>query len=50
MGKHIIEEATRCLQCKKPLCSKGCPLGTPINKMIELLLDGQNAGGRGYAF
>ncbi|NDV21347.1 NAD(P)-dependent oxidoreductase [Desulfovibrio sp. JC022] len=46
MGKHIIEEATRCLQCKKPLCSKGCPLGTPINKMIELLLDGkmQEAG------
>ena len=41
MGKHIIEEASRCLQCKKPLCSKGCPLGTPINKMIELLLNGE---------
>lgn len=46
MGRHIIEEAARCLQCKKPLCSKGCPLGTPINKMIELLLEGkmQQAG------
>ncbi|WP_320172502.1 NAD(P)-dependent oxidoreductase [Maridesulfovibrio sp.] len=41
MGKHIIEEASRCLQCKKPLCSKGCPLGTPINKMIGLLLKGE---------
>ncbi|WP_027721697.1 NAD(P)-dependent oxidoreductase [Maridesulfovibrio zosterae] len=41
MGRHILEEAARCLQCKKPLCSKGCPLGTPINKMIELLLDGE---------
>lgn len=41
MGKHIIEEASRCLQCKKPLCSRGCPLSTPVNKMVELLLAGE---------
>ena len=40
MGKHIIEEASRCLQCKKPLCSKGCPVSTPANLMIEALLGG----------
>lgn len=38
MGKHILEEAGRCLQCKKPLCSKGCPVGTPVNTAIRLLL------------
>ncbi|WP_319543889.1 NAD(P)-dependent oxidoreductase [uncultured Pseudodesulfovibrio sp.] len=41
MGKHIIEEASRCLQCKKPLCSKGCPISTPISEVIKLLLDGK---------
>ena len=40
MGKHIIEEASRCLQCKKPLCSKGCPVSTPANHMVEALLAG----------
>ncbi len=46
MGKHILEEASRCLQCKKPLCSKGCPVSTPVNKMVKLLLEGkmQEAG------
>ncbi|MGE4290564.1 MAG: NAD(P)-dependent oxidoreductase [Desulfovibrio sp.] len=40
MGRHIIEEASRCLQCKRPLCSKGCPVGTPINEMIRIFLAG----------
>lgn len=40
MGKHIIEEAKRCLQCKKPLCKTGCPVGTPIPEVIKMLLDG----------
>lgn len=40
MGKHIIEEASRCLQCKKPLCSKGCPVSTPANLMVAALLEG----------
>lgn len=41
MAKHIVEEARRCLQCKKPLCTQGCPVGTPVNQMIALLLQGQ---------
>jgi glutamate synthase (NADPH/NADH) small chain len=41
MGKHIIEEARRCLQCKNPLCVKGCPNQTAISDMIRLLLDGK---------
>lgn len=40
MGYHIVEEAKRCLQCKKPKCVEGCPVGTPINEVIGMLLDG----------
>ncbi|MDR1629207.1 MAG: NAD(P)-dependent oxidoreductase [Oscillospiraceae bacterium] len=39
MGKHVIEDAKRCLQCKNPQCSLGCPVGTPIRDAIQLLLD-----------
>jgi len=38
MSKFIIEDAKRCLQCKTPLCSKGCPINTPIKEAIALLL------------
>ncbi|KGG79866.1 dihydropyrimidine dehydrogenase [Caloranaerobacter azorensis H53214] len=41
MAQHIIEEAKRCLQCKNPKCSKGCPVNTPINEVIKLFLDGK---------
>ena len=41
MGVHVIDEANRCLQCKKPLCRTGCPVNTPIPQMIKLLLDSQ---------
>lgn len=39
MSKHIIDDAKRCLQCKNPMCSQGCPVGTPIRDAIRLLLD-----------
>jgi len=39
MRKHIIEDAKRCLQCKTPLCGKGCPINTPIKEAIGLLLE-----------
>ncbi|MCL2488335.1 MAG: NAD(P)-dependent oxidoreductase [Oscillospiraceae bacterium] len=39
MSKHIIEDARRCLQCRDPQCSAGCPIGTPIRDVIALLLD-----------
>lgn len=42
MAMHVIEEARRCLQCKKPLCRlKGCPIQTNIPEMIRLFLEGQ---------
>ncbi len=37
MALHVLDEATRCLQCKDPACQKGCPIGTPIAKVIALL-------------
>ncbi len=37
MIKHICEESSRCLQCKKPFCQEGCPVGTPIREMIRLV-------------
>ena len=36
MSVHILDEANRCLQCKKPLCQQGCPVHTPIPQVIEL--------------
>lgn len=41
MNNNLTDEAKRCLQCKNPRCSKGCPVGTPINKMINMFLDGK---------
>ena len=42
MAAHVINEARRCLQCKKPLCRiKGCPIQTNIPEMIRLFLDGK---------
>ncbi|HIT90259.1 MAG TPA: NAD(P)-dependent oxidoreductase [Candidatus Merdenecus merdavium] len=39
MALHIIDEAKRCLNCKNPMCVKGCPIHTPIPKMIQTLLE-----------
>lgn len=33
-------EAGRCLQCKKPLCMDGCPVGIDIPAFIKLAADG----------
>lgn len=42
MAIHVINEARRCLKCKKPLCRiKGCPVQTDIPEMIRLFLDGK---------
>lgn len=43
MSKHVIEDAMRCLQCRTPMCSKGCPVATPIREAIRLLLDSKTA-------
>lgn len=40
MAQLVVEEAKRCLQCKRPLCKEGCPVNTPVNEVIKLLLEG----------
>lgn len=40
MSIHVVNEAKRCLNCKKPLCRTGCPINTPIPQMIEDFLQG----------
>lgn len=40
MSRHIVDEAKRCLQCKRPKCKEGCPIGTEIPEMIQMLLKG----------
>ena len=34
MGVYIVEKANRCLQCRNPMCQQGCPVHTPIPKVI----------------
>jgi glutamate synthase (NADPH/NADH) small chain len=41
MARYIVDEAKRCLQCKNPGCTKGCPVATPIPEIIQLLLEGE---------
>ena len=41
MAVHVVDEARRCLHCKKPLCREGCPIHTPIPDMIQMFLDHQ---------
>ncbi|MDR9450366.1 MAG: FAD-dependent oxidoreductase, partial [Acidimicrobiia bacterium] len=36
-----IEEARRCLMCKRPACIAGCPVNIQITDFIGLLADGQ---------
>jgi glutamate synthase (NADPH/NADH) small chain len=40
MAVHVIDEANRCLNCKKPLCRQGCPINTPIPQMIQAFKGG----------
>mgnify|MGYP000919305497 FL=1 len=40
MAVHVINEANRCLNCKKPMCMQGCPIHTPIPMMIKAFKEG----------
>ena len=40
MAVHVINEAKRCLNCKKPMCRTGCPINTPIPDMIHAFITG----------
>jgi glutamate synthase (NADPH/NADH) small chain len=37
-------EATRCIQCKKPLCFEGCPVNIDIPAFIKLIGEGDYIG------
>ena len=39
------EEASRCLQCKKPLCNQGCPVGIDIPSFIKHIVEGDFGSG-----
>lgn len=41
MPLHIVAEAERCLNCKKPLCQQFCPVHTPIPQVIQMFKKGQ---------
>ena len=38
------EEAARCLQCRKPACVQGCPVGVDIPGFIHLIKEGDFTG------
>jgi glutamate synthase (NADPH/NADH) small chain len=42
--KMAQEEAARCLQCKKPGCVAGCPVGVDIPGFIDLIAEGDMTG------
>lgn len=46
MAFDVIQEAKRCLNCKKPMCRTGCPINTPIPDMIHMFLE-RNITGAG---
>lgn len=37
----IINEAQRCLKCKRPLCKEACPVSTDIPLIMEMFLEGK---------
>lgn len=41
--KQAIAEAKRCLQCKNPLCRKGCPVEIDIPEFIRLIAENKPA-------
>ena len=41
---NAVAEANRCLDCKKPLCMEGCPVGVHIPRFIEQIRDEDWAG------
>ncbi|HDH01145.1 MAG TPA: dihydropyrimidine dehydrogenase, partial [Nitrospirae bacterium] len=35
-----LQEARRCLQCRKPKCIEGCPVNVPIPQFIDAVGEG----------
>jgi glutamate synthase (NADPH/NADH) small chain len=42
--EQAIEEATRCLNCKNPICRSGCPVNVPIPGFIKKVAEGDFEG------
>jgi len=42
--QQAVEEASRCIQCKKPNCIKGCPVGVNIPEFIRAVCEGDMPG------
>jgi len=40
MALRIVNEANRCLQCRRPMCQSGCPVSTPITEIIKDFKEG----------
>ncbi|MFO7294413.1 MAG: NADPH-dependent glutamate synthase [Clostridia bacterium] len=38
--EEAVEEAKRCLQCKKPMCVEGCPVNVRIPQFIAAVVEG----------
>ncbi|MBS4028539.1 MAG: hypothetical protein KGZ58_07860, partial [Ignavibacteriales bacterium] len=36
--ERAMIEATRCLECKNPICIEGCPVGIDIRSFIQLMM------------
>ena len=41
--EQAMEEAKRCIQCKKPLCVQGCPVEVDIPGFLKLVAEGKFA-------
>jgi len=39
-SQQAAEEASRCIQCKKPKCVEGCPVGVEIPSFIKAMREG----------
>ncbi len=42
--EEALQEASRCLQCKNPPCSQGCPVGVEISEFINKIKHGDFQG------
>lgn len=42
--EQAIQEASRCLGCKKPACMEGCPVNVDIRSFLERVKEGDFAG------
>ena len=38
------QEALRCLECAKPVCTSSCPVGVKVREFVELIVAGDFAG------